>query len=136
VTFLTLRIIVYPAIIAINLPCRFAESYRPSMFILSKSNLHVPPCSFCPSPICVGLHVHSVRVLVKRSCRVRCLVGTIGRVTRISAECHQVYYNVLLIESIILPGIRMSFVLLHRYQHCFSTYYNFETKFMLDHKIF
>jgi hypothetical protein len=39
VTFVPLRIIVYPAILVVNLLCRIADSYQPSMFILSESNL-------------------------------------------------------------------------------------------------
>jgi hypothetical protein len=79
-----------------------------------------PPCSFYLSPICVVLMVpiliSSPRVLVECSVFSR----TIGRVLVNSAECHQhdydvdrctsiveghqVYYNVVSNESIIVPG--------------------------------
>jgi uncharacterized membrane protein len=55
VTFVSLGIIVYLAILAINLPGRFVDSYRPYMLIVSESNLHgshvTNPCQY-PSSDC------------------------------------------------------------------------------------
>jgi hypothetical protein len=93
--FVSLRIIVYLAILGVNIPCRIADSYRPSMLMLSESNLCVPM---------VPIHISSPRVFVNSSCRVLCLVVTISQVHGNSDECHQVYYNAVLNESIIVPG--------------------------------
>jgi hypothetical protein len=38
-TFVSLSVIVYPAIIAVNLSWQFADSYQPFMLMLSDSNL-------------------------------------------------------------------------------------------------
>jgi hypothetical protein len=40
VTFISLGVIVYPVIIAVNLTWRFSDSYQSSMLMLSESNLH------------------------------------------------------------------------------------------------
>jgi hypothetical protein len=39
-TFVSLGVIVYPAIIAVNLSWQFADSYWPSMLMLSESKLY------------------------------------------------------------------------------------------------
>jgi hypothetical protein len=39
VTFVSLSVFMYCAILALNLPCRFVDSYGPSMLSLSKSKL-------------------------------------------------------------------------------------------------
>jgi hypothetical protein len=39
VTFVSLGIFVYLAILAVNLPYRFIDSYQPSILMLSESNL-------------------------------------------------------------------------------------------------
>jgi hypothetical protein len=104
--------------------------------ILADLPTHAGPlCSFYLSQICVvpivPILVSSPQVFVKWIFQVLCLVWnnwpitcefSVDRCTSI-AECHQVYYNAVLNESIIVPGyhvwqhlndeIRMSFALLH-----------------------
>jgi hypothetical protein len=45
VTFVSLRIFVYPSIQAINVCCKFADSYGPSMLSLSESKLDSLECN-------------------------------------------------------------------------------------------
>jgi hypothetical protein len=44
-TFVSLGVFVYPSIQAVNVCCRFADSYRPSMLSLSESKLGSLECS-------------------------------------------------------------------------------------------
>jgi hypothetical protein len=111
VTFVSLRVFVYPSIQAVNVRCRFADSYGPSMLSLSESKLGSLECSWVPWNAAECLRMQS------------------STIKSIIVICANAYKNIVFVHGIItwtsfhVTTTVYNAIVINKTQQCYYQYY-------------